>query len=56
MHLRDPEGGFWKKFTPENLPDAKPGFRFEKIFVDEFFFDKTREAIAEADKRGRGGP
>ena len=48
--------GTLKKFKHEDLPDAKPGFRFEKIFVDEFFSVWTHEAIAEADKRGEGGP
>ena len=41
--------GTLKKFKHEDLPDAKPMFRFQKIFVIEFSLEETREAIAEAD-------
>ena len=44
--------GGWKKTKHDDLPGAKTGFRFEKIIVIRFFLFGTREAVAEADKRG----
>ena len=41
-----------KKTKHDDLPGAKTGFRFEKIIVIKFFLFGTREAVAEADKRG----
>ena len=55
----NPEGGSIfltrKSPSPKIFPTQNRGFRFEKIFVDEFFSVWTHEAIAEADKRGGNG-
>ena len=51
----DKPRGF-EKFRPDDLPGAKPGFRFEKIIVTEFSQRGPTRQLQRPTRGGKGGP